>query len=63
MLRLKASEPEPGSLIPCAAIAEPSQSRGSQRCFCSSVPKRTIGVSHAHICALSEKISPLSVHA
>ncbi len=56
----KASEPDSGSDIPCAAITEPSHSPGSQRRFCSSVPKCTIGISHAHMWALSEKIRPLS---
>src|SRR5205807_5142871 len=55
-----ASEPDPGSVIPCAAISEPLQSPGSQRPCCSSVPKWTIGSSQAHIWALIEKISPLS---
>ena len=58
--RPNASDPEPGSLIPCAPMMVPSHSPGRYRCFWASVPKRTIGVSQAHICALSEKIRLLS---
>ena len=32
------SEPAPGSVIAIAPISSPLAMRGSQRCFCSSVP-------------------------
>ncbi len=37
-------EPASGSVIPKAMMTEPSAIPGSQRCFCSSVPKRPITV-------------------
>ena len=40
--RLAASEPVSGSVSPKQPSASPEQSRGSQRCFCSSVPQRSI---------------------
>ncbi len=36
--------PASGSVIAKAIVAVPSASPGSQRCFCSSVPKRAITV-------------------
>ena len=33
------SEPAPGSVIAIAEISSPETSPGSQRCFCSSVPR------------------------
>jgi hypothetical protein len=35
------SLPVPGSLIAIAVISSPLQKPGSQRCFCSSVAKRS----------------------
>ena len=40
--RLAASEPVSGSVRPKHPSASPEQRRGSQRCFCSSVPQRSI---------------------
>ena len=39
-----ASEPASGSVRPNPAIARPAARSGSQRCFCSSVPKVRIGL-------------------
>ena len=39
---LAASEPVSGSVSPKQPSDSPEHSRGSQRCFCSSVPQRTI---------------------
>ncbi|MCY1231747.1 hypothetical protein D9M72_442070 [compost metagenome] len=36
------SEPVPGSVMAMAMMVSPRQILGSQRCFCSSVPKRTM---------------------
>ena len=35
------SDPPDGSVIPIAATYSPEQNFGSQRCFCSSVPRST----------------------
>ena len=48
---LPASEPAPGSVSPNAASFAPDASSGSQRCFCSSVPKRKIGIVPSEVCA------------
>ena len=55
-----ASEPLSGSVIPWTPMIDPSHMPGSQRAFCSAVPKRAIGVAADQRCALSEKIRPLS---
>ena len=55
-----ASDPESGSVIPLTAMIEPSQSSGSQRRFCSSVPCFQIGTTHARRCAQIAKTSPPS---
>ena len=39
-----ASEPASGSVSPNAASLRPEARSGSQRCFCSSEPKRAIGI-------------------
>ncbi|MNN20650.1 hypothetical protein D3C81_1339410 [compost metagenome] len=39
----RASEPDDGSVRQYAAIFSPAASRGKYFCFCSSVPKKTIG--------------------
>ena len=57
-----ASEPDPGSVMAWTPMSEPSQSAGRYLCFCSSVPNLTIGISHDHIWAPSEKSRPLSRH-
>ena len=40
--RMAASEPVSGSVRPKQPSASPEHRRGSQRCFCSSVPQRSI---------------------
>src|ERR671939_164253 len=42
VLRLAASEPVSGSVKPKHPRLSPEHSRGSQACFCSSVPQRWI---------------------
>ena len=42
VFRLEASEPVSGSVRPKQPSPSPEHSSGSQRCFCSSVPQRTI---------------------
>ena len=46
-----ASEPAPGSVRPNAASRLPEASCGSQRRFCSGVPKRLIGCVPSEVCA------------
>jgi hypothetical protein len=41
---LAASEPVSGSVRPKQPRISPEHSRGSQRCFCSSVPQCSIGL-------------------
>jgi hypothetical protein len=36
------SEPPPGSVMATARMVLPAQMSGSQRCFCSSVPRRAM---------------------
>ena len=46
-----ASEPASGSVSPNAASPLPEASRGSHSRFCSSLPKRTIGIVPSDVCA------------
>ena len=46
-----ASEPASGSVSPKAASPWPEASRGSHSCFCSSLPKRRIGIVPSEVCA------------
>jgi hypothetical protein len=46
-----ASEPDPGSVRQNAATSSPVAQRGSQRCFCSSVPNSTIPLQPIDWCA------------
>ena len=39
-----------GSVRPKQPSASPEHSRGSQRCFCSSVPQRTIDEHTSEVC-------------
>ena len=48
--RLAASEPVSGSVRPKQPSASPEQRRGSQRCFCSSVPQRSIEPPTSEVC-------------
>ena len=57
-----ASEPEPGSVIPCAPMRSPDTIPGRYARCCAGVPNVTSGSSTLHICALREKRSPLSWH-
>ncbi|MNL42371.1 hypothetical protein D3C87_1648240 [compost metagenome] len=44
------SLPLPGSVMPRARMVSPLQMFGSQRCFCSSVPKRTMYIAMMSEC-------------
>ena len=46
-----ASEPASGSVSPKAASRRPEARSGSQRSFCSSEPKRKIGIVPSDVCA------------
>ena len=46
-----ASEPASGSVSPKAASRRPEARSGSQRSFCASEPKRTIGIVPSDVCA------------
>ena len=46
-----ASEPAPGSVNPNAASFLPEARSGSHSRFCSSVPKRKIGIVPSEVCA------------
>ena len=46
-----ASEPASGSVSPKAASRRPEARSGSHRCFCSSEPKRKIGIVPSDVCA------------
>ena len=46
-----ASEPASGSVRPKAASLRPEARSGSQRSFCSSEPKRAIGIVPSDVCA------------
>ena len=46
-----ASEPASGSVRPNAASRRPEARSGSQRSFCSSEPKRRIGMVPSDVCA------------
>ena len=46
-----ASDPAPGSVSPKAASLRPDARSGSQRRFCSSSPKRRIGIVPSDVCA------------
>ena len=46
-----ASEPASGSVSPNAASRRPDARSGSQRSFCSSLPKRKIGIVPSDVCA------------
>ena len=48
--RLAASEPVSGSVSPKQPNDSPEVSRGSQRCFCSSVPQRSIEPQTSEVC-------------
>ena len=48
---LPASEPASGSVRPNAASLRPEARSGSHSCFCSSVPKRKIGIVPSEVCA------------
>ena len=47
---LAASEPVSGSVSPKQPSDSPEHSFGSQRCFCSSVPQRTIDEHTSDVC-------------
>jgi hypothetical protein len=57
---LNASDPESGSVIACTPMRSPEISPGRYACFCAGVPNFTSGSCRLHICAFSEKMSPLS---
>ena len=48
---LPASEPAPGSVRPKAASLRPEARSGSHSRFCSSLPKRKIGIVPSEVCA------------
>ena len=48
---LPASEPAPGSVRPNAASFRPAARSGSHSRFCSSLPKRRIGIVPSEVCA------------
>ena len=48
--RLAASEPVSGSVSPKQPNDSPAQSLGSQRCFCSSLPQRSIEPQTSEVC-------------
>ena len=62
---LAASEPVSGSVRPKQPSASPEHSFGSQRCFCSSVPQRTIEEHTSDVCTdttvrIAEQPRPIS---
>src|SRR5580693_5658665 len=61
VFRLYASDPDPGSVMACNP-SPPLTKPGRYLRFCSSVPNDQIGISELHMCALMEKIRPLSIH-
>src|SRR5258706_2696429 len=60
VFKLYASEPDPGSVMACRP-KPPLTRPGRYLRFCSSVPNDQIGISELHMCALMEKIRPLSI--
>src|SRR5579872_4329342 len=57
VLRLYASDPDPGSVIACKP-SPPLTSPGRYLRFCSSFPNCQIGISELHMCALIENSNP-----
>ena len=60
--RPKASDPESGSVMPCAPIHSPLISLGRYVRFWDSEPNLRMGTWTLHIWALTPKMSPLSRH-
>ena len=58
-----ASEPAPGSVRPKAASFRPDARSGSHACFCSSVPKRRIGIVPSDVCAATVMHTEESIRA